>query len=145
MGLDMYLIRHVYMYKFDKQLPITLTNSNGDRVEISSDDILHSEVAYWRKANAIHKWFIDNCNNGVDDCQEFCVNRDQLKTLLSICKKVKDNPNLGERLLPTQSGFFFGSTEYNEGYLEDINLTIKQLEDVLNKYNDHYFYYGASW
>ena len=26
-------------------------------------------VAYWRKANAIHSWFVENCQDGVDECQ----------------------------------------------------------------------------
>ena len=27
-----------------------------------------NQIASWRKANAIHKWFVDNVQDGVDDC-----------------------------------------------------------------------------
>ncbi len=36
-------------------------------------------VAYWRKNNAVHKWFVDNLNNGEDDCQEYYVPRGHLQ------------------------------------------------------------------
>ena len=53
MGLDMYLIRGTW-----------------------EDD--HEEVGYWRKANQIHKWFVDNVQDGVDDCGEYKVTKEQL-------------------------------------------------------------------
>ena len=50
-------------------------------------------------------------------------------------------------MLPTRSGFFFGSTEYDECYQEDLKNTISQLTDVLEYYpeNEWTFYYEASW
>lgn len=71
-------------------------------------------VAYWRKANAIHKWFVDNVQNGEDDCGDYSVSREQLESLISICNKVLQNNDLAEKLLPPQSGFFFGSTEISQ-------------------------------
>jgi len=48
------------------------------------------------------------------------------------------------KILPNQSGFFFGSTDYDEWYLRDIEATIEGLEIAL-KDNDGDFYYSASW
>ena len=48
-------------------------------------------VAYWRKANAIHQWFVNNCGGGVDECQLMEISKAQLETLLFIAKKVKDS------------------------------------------------------
>jgi hypothetical protein len=47
------------------------------------------EVGYWRKANQVHAWFVKNVQNGIDECQESKVTREQLQELLAICKKIK--------------------------------------------------------
>lgn len=101
--------------------------------------------AYWRKANQIHNWFVENVQGGVDDCGEYEVTQDQMRELINLCKKVlkrRDNETSGE-LLPTQSGFFFGSTEYDDWYYSDIQDTIDQLEPLLNSSST--FFYHSSW
>jgi hypothetical protein len=103
-------------------------------------------VAYWRKANAIHQWFVNNCQDGNDDCRPAYVSREKLAELLDLAKQVKADPTLAEELLPTTSGFFFGSTEYGEYYMQDIEETIKQLEQVLaSTADDWQFQYQSSW
>jgi hypothetical protein len=93
---------------------------------------LEVQVAYWRKANHIHKWFVDHVQNGNDDCEEYRVSRDQLQLLLDNCKLVLMNKEEAKTLLPRQEGFFFGSYEYDEFYWQDIQDTIDQLEKILN-------------
>lgn len=51
-------------------------------------------VADWRKANHIHKWFVDNVQDGVDDCGTYEVTKEQLEELLDICKEVINNSKL---------------------------------------------------
>ena len=137
-------------------------------------------MAYWRKANQIHQWFVENVQNGKDDCDEHRVSRQRLQDLVDICKKVCDasklipgvigngytyekvgeemvqkpilesgqiieDPRVARELLPTTDGFFFGSTDYNEYYLQDIEDTIKQLEPLLTEKSDGHFYYQSSW
>lgn len=104
------------------------------------------EVAYWRKANGIHQWFVDNCQDGNDDCRAAYVSREKLTELLNICKQITADNSLAEELLPTQSGFFFGSTEYDEWYFNDIESTITELEAVLaDTPDDWWFEYQSSW
>ena len=127
MGLDMYLFKR-----------------NLKKPEEESID-----VGYWRKANQIHNWFVENVQNGVDDCGEYIVSPSQLRTLLEICKqihKTKD-PKLAEKLLPTTDSFFFGSTDYDDYYFDDIEDTIDILTDVLEKtdFNNEEIYYSAWW
>jgi len=57
------------------------------------------------------------------------------------------NPDEVAKILPTQSGCFFGNTLYNEYYLDDIKFTKKELEKLLEEINfDEYdIYYLASW
>lgn len=117
MGLDQYLLRNK-----DSQEPIIR----------------------WRKANQIHKWFVERCQNGEDDCNTYIVERDQLMKLLIKCRIVKRVPELGKILLPVTSGFFFGSLLYDEYYLEDIIYTEQQLTKLL-KQDIKYYYYTSSW
>jgi hypothetical protein len=125
MGLDMYLYKKIYI--------------NKNREE--------EQIGYWRKSNAIHMWFVDNVQNGVDECQETLVDRDKLKELLDICEEVKGHPERAPELLPTQSGFFFGGTEYDDWYFEDIDNTIKILKNAIKAtYNKNTeIYYCSSW
>lgn len=103
---------------------------------------------YWRKANAIHKWFVDNCQNGNDDCESYEVSIDQLKTLINVCERVQSNRSEASEFLPTASGFFFGGTDYDPGYFTNIEFTITELRNLCNKYNnrdDVQFFYHSSW
>ena len=63
--------------------------------------------------------------------------------------KVIENASVAKELLPTQSGFFFGSTEYDEYYLEDVIQTRDMLKMELNEPKTEGawpdYYYIASW
>lgn len=150
MGLDMYLRASKYTSpNFSPELySAVLDNVNVEVVPRKDVPSIEVEVgvAYWRKANAIHQWFVDNCQDGVDDCRPAYVSREKLQQLLDLAKQVKADPELASELLPTASGFFFGSTEYDEWYMQDIDLTIEQLEQVLKTTNEDWsFEYQSSW
>lgn len=50
------------------------------------------KVGYWRKANHIHNWFVENIQDGEDDCDYYReVTEDDFKELLNICKIVLDS------------------------------------------------------
>lgn len=57
------------------------------------------------------------------------------------------NPNVAKELLPTTSGFFFGSTDYDEWYLRDIEKTIEIINNVLSTtdFETQMIYYVSSW
>lgn len=61
-------------------------------------------------------------------------------------KYVKDT-SVAEKLLPTTCGFFFGSTEYDEYYIEDIKGTIDIIHKVLETtdFNKEMLFYVSSW
>lgn len=95
-----------------------------------------TQVAYWRKANAIRKWFVDhNYIEDDDNCTERLLDQECLEALLKDCKAVKEDHSKATDLLPTEDGFFFGSTEYEDRYFECIDRTIMQLEDILSNTN----------
>lgn len=150
--------------------------------ECGSEDFkyksIFGEVAYWRKANAIHKWFVDNVQDGIDDCGYYEISKEKIEELRQVCTKVLNSSTLingqicvgkrlvddkwekilenglilkdtevAEELLPTESGFFFGSTDYDEYYLRDIIYTADMCEAILNffPWENCYLLYHSSW
>lgn len=145
MGLDMYLIGKISLYgnenkenreKINKILKIDLV---PNQVEF--------EVMYWRKANAIHDWFVKNVQEGDDSCGIYYLTDLTLRKLYdTVCNVLKDK-SLVEELLPPTEGFFFGSQEVDEYYWQNLNDTEKGLRKILEdkKYERMEFYYHSSW
>ena len=49
------------------------------------------ESSRWRKANQIHNWFVENVQDGIDDCSYHNeVTKEILEELLDICQRVLD-------------------------------------------------------
>lgn len=159
MGLDMYLYANKYESlhswqtedekKIDRFYPRELqelTDRQKSRNFLSKET--KYQIGYWRKANAIHKWFIDNCADGVDDCNEVYVSKEKINALLNIVNEVLNNIELGKELLPTSEGFFFGSQKYDEWYIDDLKYTrclLEQVKKLLEKDNKYHIIYQASW
>ena len=154
MGLDMYLHRRHYVQRWnhitnDQQFTVTVMRGGEPYRAIDPERVAYviEQVAYWRKANQIHRWFVDNVQNGKDDCREYPVSRNQLRKLLDLVNHVMRGTLLPQDALPTQKGFFFGSATYSRDYHYDLEETKRQLEPLLaeeNKGNPEY-YYRSSW
>jgi hypothetical protein len=129
MGLDMYLNAKRYMWYNEDELKDVVGAAFPELPEGAKIKTVTAEVGYWRKANAIHKWFVEKVQEGTDDCGNYYVSREHLEELRNQCQKVIDDPNLAEKTLPTQSGFFFGNTDYNEYYIQDLQETV----DICNR------------
>lgn len=143
-------------------------------------DTIFEDVGYWRKANAIHAWFVDNVQDGKDDCEPHEVSKEQLMKLYLICKTIVTestlapdkvingqrfnnetreweniyvdgyiitNPELAAKLLPTQSEFFFGGTDYDEYYMEDVKYTFELLPKIISEtdFDKQVISYRSSW
>lgn len=194
MGLDMYLTRKHYVgnkhRKPEQRLKLRFPKSEDgvflpikkDAIKTENISYIEEEVMYWRKANHIHKWFVDNCQDGIDECQYTYVPRAKLEQLLDLCERViqgsklvkgktvesigfeKDattgqlrevpnlvdgqvieDPTLAKELLPTQEGFFFGATDYDDWYYEDTKRTAEVLREALKDESADHFIYHASW
>lgn len=154
MGLDMHLYRRHYVKQWthikpERQYAVQVSQGGTVRDDIRSDRVAYAveEVAYWRKANQIHAWFVANCQDGTDDCGHHHVERSQLVDLLDLVKRVQANRGTAEEELPTQSSFFFGGTEYDEYYWQDLADTEAKLTAILAEPDpDHAdFEYHSSW
>ena len=151
MGLDMYLTKKVYVQNWSHQPKeerhtISVKKGGKKRIDINTKKVSYviEEVGYWRKANAIHQWFVDNCQKGVDDCGDYSVSTENLEKLRGICAEILANKGKAEELLPTQEGFFFGGTQYDQYYYDDLEMTVKMLDEALKNDNGE-FYYHSSW
>lgn len=125
------------------------------------------ELYYWRKANEIHRYMVEVATNRDqvedDNCTDFYIKRSDIKGLRDICwKLIELNTHLmdvenwedyinakrefsktAQELLPTQYGFFFGSTEYDSWYVQDLFDTAHKLDKILSEYSDSRFIYYA--
>jgi len=154
MGLDMYLgaRRHTSNYehagKEENELYVRLLTAAGIKPRNPHDGApsctLSVTVAYWRKANAIHAWFVDNVQDGEDECKEHDVEREQLKQLRDLCAKAIAEKN--GALLQPRPGFFFGSTDIDEWYWTDLEQTVEQIDLALAEFDERWeFFYQSSW
>ena len=180
MGLDMYLYKKSYVQNWDHHEPkekhtITVKLGENIREDIKPERItfIVEEVGYWRKFNALHYWFVDNCQNGVDDGGEHYVSVNDLKELLDTLNQVKNlldksklvskvlTDRVGKEItvecyecedevrniLPPKDGFFFGGTEIDQYYKDSIDRSIDIIQELINE-SDKYsceFHYHASW
>lgn len=93
------------------------------------------EVAYWRKANQIRQWFVNHIEefDENDDGDYYRVTKELLEELIEDCQGVLNGSYSAEEILPTSSGFFFGSTAYDEWYYEDLKNTIEMCQNVIEQ------------
>jgi hypothetical protein len=155
MGLDMYLEARKFVSGWnhrpeeERELYKNIVESVGmGHVQDDRFATVNVNVGYWRKANHIHDWFVNNVQDGEDDCKSYHVSREQLMELIEICERVhrSGDPDLAEELLPTASGFFFGDTQYDEYYFEETERTAKMLGKLVAEApTDVDFYYSSSW
>lgn len=147
MGLDMFLYAKRDLWSSNKNDKVVESSIRSVLPEIEGMEVrsIKVEAGYWRKAYQIHRWFVENIQDGEDDCRDADVFRDQLGDLLDLCRKVMANQSRAEELLPTSKGFFFGGTNYDNLYWEDIEHTIMVLEKCLALPKDWYFTYRSSW
>ena len=184
MGLDMYVnIRHkdtqskidAYeawenKYSYEEWQRLTEEQREERRnsePEYEYDDMYGKELMYWRKANQIHNWFVQNCQNGVDDCGRYAITVADLMKLKELCEKIltmtenrkamrytsfcaQKKEEVDVRFLtlegveyaiehlPSRSGFFFGSTEYDDYYVLELENTVEQINATLDTLNCEY-------
>lgn len=162
MGLDMYLRAERYVSQSgvfggdeekdtfsklvemfpDVREPVENTRFSSVQVQF--------QVGYWRKANHIHSWFVNQCQNGVDECQITYVPREKLSELRETCLRVlaSRSVKVAEELLAPQEGLFFGDVslgESDEWYWQDLEDTVKILDRVLALPKGWAIYYQSSW
>lgn len=112
------------------------------------------EDAYFRKVNFIYHYFQPKL---VDECA--FVTKTDLEDIIERCDKILEGLkfkgeeipyekiDLAQELLPTQSGFFFGSTDYDRWYFSDVKDARRQMKKLLRGFNEDtdVIYVVMSW
>jgi hypothetical protein len=182
MGLDMYLSKKTYVKQWSHNKPeeqFEVSVKQGGKpygsIEPNRVSYVTEELMYWRKANQIHGWFVNNTQEVVEEIK-YIVTKEDLDNLLETCHKVlgilekagktavsiSTGWSNGEKimedvevydcmeeiedLLPPTRGFFYGSDELGEWYKDSILETVSFLESELPKCTEYdEFEYYASW
>lgn len=183
MGLDMYVnIRHkntqskldayeAWEQKYSYEEFQRLTEEQKEEYRNSEpeydENMYGKELMYWRKANHIHNWFVQNCQGGVDDCGRYAITVNDLMKLKELCEKILTMTEKRKEMrytsysatekeevdilyltpegveyaiehLPSRSGFFFGSTEYDDWYVWWLKNTVEQIDAAIDSLNCEY-------
>lgn len=100
-------------------------------VEYIIEGYCHENDMYYRKVNFLYAFFAE----ALED-EQCVVTKHDVETIISHCKEVLADHSLAEKLLPTQAGFFFGSTDYNEWYFKDVEDVLKKFTEYLEGWDD---------
>lgn len=118
MSLDMYLSANKAVVLYKNGVPFKWKEEG-------------EEIGYWCKFNALHDYIVDQFNGGEDNCGEIWLTEINLLQLIEVLKKVDKDNSLAPSLLPTRSGLFFGSVEYDEWYFERVKSSIEVFTKAL--------------
>jgi hypothetical protein len=153
MGLDIYYskCKRAEWKKHEEQLKEYESLPSDEREDVA----LHpdrnfdpEEIGYFRKVNFLIPFF-----DYSENCEYKEITRDELEELERKCAIVSAAiPKVNEdgekiywdediarakKLLPTTSGFFFGSTDYDEWYFEDVKQVLDWVIGVLAELQDN--------
>lgn len=145
MGLD------IYFYKFKKadwkkasELKEAIANEPDDEkankmIDEANEMLpdIQTEIGYFRKVNFLMAFF-----NYEGNCEYKEITRKQLRELKDKCFAVYTlKPGDGvmtdeiikkcSETLPTQAGFFFGNTNYDEWYFQEVKEVLEWVSGVL--------------
>lgn len=173
MGLDMMLYKNTYIgnhYKEpEKQVKVVAEGIKQERVSDIVERVGYwrkaNQIHNWFVKNVQDGE--DNCNDYdvsteqlqelIDTCKQVLASTKLINAKIkngshNVNGKMEDNmidgkkledSSVAEKLLPTAGGFFFGGTDYDEYYWQDLEETIKMLEPLIVEGGD--FSYRSSW
>lgn len=158
MGLDMYIEKNYDFFYNEASATINLGDGGG--IVIPRIESAKEEAMYWRKAHHIHNWFVKNVQDGVDDCREYVVLKEDFEKLLNDINsilKIKDKKEravIAGGIFPLSDGIFFGNNivhEYYWDYLEYTKVGVKKILADMERHEsedpryDIYYTYQSSW
>ncbi len=155
MGLDMMIRKEYFVDKDRHKLKIDLDGQeilkNVHGVKITAD------VIHWRKLNPIHKWMVDNVQNGEDNCGDYTLSVGNMKALLREIVKCIRYKDIAPEVLPCCDGPHYGlctdePDEYRRHFEEEYILAVSSIKQLIQDMEeagasgaDIRFYYTSSW
>lgn len=117
-----------------------------EKFEECFDEILKRyyghHVGYFRKVNCVYRYFEGKLTD-----ETAWVTKEDCEDIINRCTAVLKTPSLASELMPTQSGCFFGSTEYDKYYFDDLKDVRKQFKSFIKyfKTDNDLMYIYMSW
>ena len=104
-----------------------------------------TKVAYWRKFNALHGWFVNKIQDGVDNCEAHPLKRADLVCLLNTLHTVSDTHD--QNLMPPRGGCFSGNTIDEDIYFDNVERSIPVVQDLIfnTDWQNAKLYYRSCW
>jgi len=142
---------------------ISLFNLNNEIEELGEKlSWQEKEVIYWRKSNQIHNWFHRNVEFEYKDIESKIFDGEVLLNLENDINRVLDliKQEYGSttdiyiteddeiynkimEIMPPVAGFFFGSTDLNKTYIEDLEYTLEEIKKLNPKKEEKFYYYAS--
>ena len=164
MGLDMYFFARKTTYKsFSKwDEPDRANEVNYPEDLKTFSDYIYDrnfksvqtetiyQIGYFRKFNALHGYIVKTFANGIDNCQAILLHKEdveQIKKVLDDVLNAHQQVEKAKEILPTQSGFFFGETDYDEFYFNEAKVAADLMQSFLDNFDfeNYQLVYQASW
>ena len=159
MGLDMYIFKVKKTADSIKELSDLDRNPKPGDAKIAEFEPLNQpfadtspdhytifkEVAYWRKFNALHQWFVTHVQLGIDNCGLYELDQDVLRKCHDILEEVFYKKNAFA--LPPTQGFFWGSTEVDDYYWNKVEESIQTMSHLIDNtdWATERLFYQSSW
>ena len=147
MGLDQYIEIEVVRKTVNVEKQRTVTERRDET------------LAYFRKVNFIQKFFENKYE--IPDDERIPITKEDLAELADLCERVinkfeewdgakealdsddyteppKHIQDYANELLPTCDGFFFGSTDYDNWYFNDVKYVLNTVRELLQEVEDTY-------
>lgn len=106
---------------------------------------IFKQVAYWRKFNALHQWFVTNVQNGIDRCELHELDQYALRKCHDVLEEAFYKEN--HYILPPTQGFFWGSTEVDDYYWNNVEEAIQTISNLIDDtdWATERLFYQSSW
>lgn len=88
-------------------------------------------IGEFRKVNFLIPFFEEQLGYEIKNLHKVRIYKEDAEELLRRCSAVLYDHSKAEELLPTQKGFFFGNTDYNDHYFEDVESVRDYVKDTL--------------
>lgn len=102
MGLDMHLLGRKILWAIDGAKP---RMEDGFPV-----DDMTLNLGYWRKHPNLHGYIVQTFADGVDNCQQIDLTKDQMAQIIAAIR---------EKRLPHTTGFFFGASDGSDAEADE--------------------------
>lgn len=99
-------------------------------LDIYFNKVKTKELKSFRKINFLVRFFKDK-GMDVEHQHPIWVDKEDCEKLISLCTQVLSDHFKAKELLPTMSGFFFGSTDYDEHYFSNVKAVKDWVQDIL--------------